>query len=74
MSERLIPIAAWAKNTFGEHAPHANTLRRWAQLGKILPVPKLIGRGYFCNPDAEYFDARSATIDRMLNGRSSSKR
>ncbi|WP_244120589.1 excisionase [Burkholderia gladioli] len=66
---KLIPLQVWAEQTFGEHAPHANTLRRWVRNGKILPVPIKVGRSYFVRPEAEYFDPVAQKIQRMINGR-----
>ncbi|WP_321782393.1 excisionase [Burkholderia pyrrocinia] len=74
MAAQLVPLKEWAKSVFGEHMPHVNTLRRWVQNGKILPCPQLVGRGYFCTPDAAYFDDNTSTINRILNGRASTKR
>ncbi|WP_420869958.1 excisionase [Burkholderia glumae] len=33
-----MPLQVWAEQTFGERAPHANTLCRWVRNGKILPA------------------------------------
>lgn len=54
MSERLIPLDAWAKSRFGEHAPCIGTLRRWARDGKIYPAPKKHGRSYYVDERAQY--------------------
>lgn len=51
---RLVPIAVWASMVFGDHAPHANTLRRWIHDGRIHPRAKKIGRIWWVVPDAEY--------------------
>lgn len=51
---RLVPIAAWARIVFGEHAPHANTLLRWVREGRIQPQPRKVGRKWFVKPDAGY--------------------
>ncbi|WLE60942.1 hypothetical protein GIY62_06530 [Burkholderia plantarii] len=66
---KLIPLQVWAEQTFGEHAPHANTLRRWVRNGKILPVAIKVGRSYFVRPEAEYFDPFEQKIRRMIGGR-----
>ncbi|WP_244141814.1 excisionase [Burkholderia gladioli] len=66
---KLIPLHVWAGQTFGEYAPHANTLRRWVRNGKILPVPIKVGRSYFVRPEAEYFDPFEQKIQRMIGRR-----
>lgn len=62
---KLVPVSVWAVEVFGEHAPHPNTLRRWIQNAKIVPYPVLVGRRYFCSPDARYFDPVAEKINRM---------
>lgn len=56
MSSRLITLERWAASTYGEDAPHINTLRRWARDGMIVPTPEKHGRTYFVRPDACYLD------------------
>lgn len=68
MTARLIPVAAWADAVFGEHRPHQNTLLNWIKAGRIRPVPRKVGRGYFCRPDAEYVDPVAEKIERMTSG------
>lgn len=65
---RLIPITTWAELTFGEYAPHKNTLLNWIRDAKILPRPVKVGNRYFCSPDAEYFDPAMARVRRMTGG------
>ncbi|NML99661.1 hypothetical protein HHL24_17175 [Paraburkholderia sp. RP-4-7] len=65
---KLIPIAVWAEETFGEYAPHRHTLLSWVKAGKIYPMPTKVGRSYFCSPDAEYFDPVVQKIRRMTGG------
>ncbi|MBN3814691.1 hypothetical protein G3N97_37170 [Paraburkholderia sp. Ac-20347] len=54
---------------FGDRVPHANTLLNWIKNGKIRPVPRKVGRQYFCRPDAEYVDACAERAERMASGR-----
>ncbi|ASW00520.1 hypothetical protein CJU94_19615 [Paraburkholderia aromaticivorans] len=53
---KLIPIAVWAEETFGDYAPPVRTIRSWIRAGKIYPMPVKIGRSYYVKPDAEYVD------------------
>lgn len=53
---RLIPVREWAATTFGEHAPHSNTLLRWIHDGRFQPRARKIGRIWWVTPDAEYMD------------------
>ncbi|MBN3851948.1 excisionase [Paraburkholderia sp. Ac-20340] len=69
MNAQLVPVRQWALDVFGEHVPHPNTLLNWIRNGKINPVPKKIGRAYFCRPDAVYVDPRAERIERLVNGR-----
>lgn len=69
MSAQLIPVSNWALAIFGDHQPHRNTLRNWIKNGRIRPLPRKIGRTYFCKPDAEYVDPVAEKIERMVNGR-----
>ena len=69
MSAQLIPVRKWAVAVFGDHVPHANTLLNWIKNGKIRPVPRKVGRQYFCRPDAEYVDPQVDELERMINGR-----
>lgn len=56
MAAKLITLEAWAAATYGEAAPHINTLRRWARDAHIYPKPIKHGRTYFVTPDARYVD------------------
>lgn len=56
MTDQLIPLDTWARQTYGEHAPSIYTLRRWARDGKIYPMPKKHGRTYFVQGNAAYVD------------------
>lgn len=53
MAARMIPLQEWARTTYGESAPCAGTLRRWARDGN-LPGAEKHGREYFVPPDAHY--------------------
>ncbi|WP_433693260.1 excisionase [Paraburkholderia phenoliruptrix] len=64
---KLIPLDAWAKLVFGEHAPHRNTLYNWRQYGWIVPAPIKIGRRYFVEPNAVYADL-DGEMARRLGG------
>ncbi|KAJ3472841.1 hypothetical protein NLI96_g13229 [Meripilus lineatus] len=66
---KLIPLHAWAEQTFGEYAPHRNTLLNWVKNGKIRPFPKRVGRRYFVTPEAEYVDPVADKIQKMIDGR-----
>ncbi|WOD18654.1 excisionase [Paraburkholderia kirstenboschensis] len=69
MAAQLIPLSVWAESIFGEHKPHRNTLMNWIRNGRIRPVPRKVGREYFCKPNAEYVDPVAERIERMTNGR-----
>ena len=68
MAAQLIPVRTWAEGVFGDHVPHANTLLNCIKNGKIRPVPRKVGRQYFCRPDAEYIDPQVEELERMING------
>lgn len=51
---RLVPLKEWAKIVFGDYAPHANTLLKWVQDGRIQPMPTKVGKGWFVPPSANY--------------------
>jgi hypothetical protein len=53
---RLVPLAVWAAMVFGEHAPHSNTLLRWAHEGRIQPQARKIARIWWVTPNAEYVE------------------
>lgn len=59
MAAKLITLEAWAAATYGEDAPHINTLRRWARDALIVPTPEKHGRTYYVSPGARYCDYRS---------------
>jgi hypothetical protein len=63
---KLIPVWLWAEQTFGEFAPAKNTLRAWCRNGKILPVPRKVGREFFCSPDARYVDPYAERLERSV--------
>lgn len=68
---RLIPVSEWAAEVFGAHKPHRTTLARWIENGLIRPMPRKVGRTYFCPPNAEYIDPRADKMDlieRISNG------
>lgn len=69
MAAQLIPVRTWAEAVFGDRVPHANTLLNWIKNGKIRPVPRKVGRQYFCRPDAEYVDQNAEKAERMGRGR-----
>ena len=54
MQPRLVPLKEWAKLVFGDFAPHPNTLLKWVSNGRIYPMPKKVGKGWFVEPKAEY--------------------
>jgi hypothetical protein len=55
----LLTLQSWAAAVYGEAAPAAATLRRWARDGLICPAPEKHGRSYFVQPNARYLDHRS---------------
>lgn len=65
---RLIPVAEWAVEVFGAHKPHRHTIANWIRNGRIRPLPRKIGRAYFCAPNAEYIDPVVDKIERMTRG------
>lgn len=56
---QFITLDEWARKRYGERAPHANTLRRWASNGNIYPKPRKHGRAYMVVPRAIYVDPRN---------------
>lgn len=79
MAAKLITLEAWAAATYGEAAPHINTLRRWARDAHIYPKPIKHGRSYFVPADARYVDftsmpaapavaARGRLVSKLLHG------
>lgn len=59
MAAKLITLERWASETYGQDAPHINTLRRWARDALIVPTPEKHGRTYYVRPDARYHDFRA---------------
>jgi hypothetical protein len=57
----MITLERWAALTYGEAAPHTNTLRRWAREARIYPVPQKHGRQYYVQPDARYMTGAVST-------------
>jgi hypothetical protein len=57
----MITLERWAALTYGEAAPHTNTLRRWAREARIYPVPQKHGRQYYVQPDARYMTSAVST-------------
>lgn len=51
---RLLTLVDWAEQMLGVHAPHVNTLRKWAREGRITPQPIKIGKPYFVERNAKY--------------------
>ncbi len=60
-----ITLEAWAAKEFAP-APSARTLRRWVADGKIVPAPVLIGRTYWCQPNAVHVAEAQATLGQRL--------
>lgn len=50
----LISLKAWAERL--QPAPHINTLRNWVRNGRIIPVPRKLGRSYYVHPDAKHIN------------------
>jgi hypothetical protein len=50
-----ITLQAWAAKKFSP-VPHANTLRKWAVDGTIVPRPFKVGRMYMVSPTARHRD------------------
>lgn len=81
MSAKLITLERWARENYGEDAPHINTLRRWARDAHISPLPKKHGRTYFVESSAKYVDhrppeaarcaptPRGRLVERLIHGR-----
>ena len=63
---KLITLAAWAKEVYGDAAPKSPTLCTWARTGKIQPPPEKHGREYFVVPDAHYVTASSNPDNREM--------
>jgi predicted site-specific integrase-resolvase len=47
-----ISLKKWAERL--DPPPHANTLRNWVRDGKIIPVPRKLGRAYYVHQDAKH--------------------
>ncbi|WP_024904164.1 excisionase [Robbsia andropogonis] len=68
---KLVPIGVWAANTIANHtgkAPHPNTLRRWANDGKISPPATRVGKNFYVREDARYVDVQAERLERMISG------
>ncbi len=62
---KLLTLEQWARETYGDHSPGIDTLRRWARESRIFPPAEKHGRTFFVQPTAIYIDptkpiARSA--------------
>lgn len=66
----MITLYEWAEAVFGEHQPHRQTLWKWIADGRIRPIPKKVGRAYYCTPDAEYIDPVAKKLEEIYSGRS----
>ncbi|WP_161788578.1 excisionase [Burkholderia paludis] len=66
---KLIPLSVWAEQTFGQYAPHRNTLLNWVRNAKLFPMPIKVSGTYFVEPNTEYIDPVAQKIRRMVNGR-----
>lgn len=67
---RLITLYEWAEAVFGEKQPHRQTLWKWIADGRIRPIPKKVGRAYYCTPNAEYIDPVAKKLEEIYSGRS----
>lgn len=67
---RMITLYKWAEAVFGENQPHRQTLWKWIADGRIRPIPKKVGRAYYCTPDAEYIDPVAKKLEEIYSGRS----
>ena len=54
----LLPLDAWAREQYGEHAPSVRTLQRWVREKRIAPLPERHGLRYYVRPDARYVEPR----------------
>ena len=59
----LISLKSWAERM--SPAPHPNTLRNWVREGKIIPVPKKLGRAYYVNSEAKHIAELSGLSSRI---------
>jgi len=66
----MITLYKWAEAVFGEKQPHRQTLWKWIADGRIRPIPKKVGRAYYCTPDAEYIDPVAKKLEEIYSGRS----
>lgn len=53
---KWLSLLEWAIANYGDGAgrPHLNTLRRWANEGRIQPQPRKHGKSWRVEPTAEY--------------------
>lgn len=66
MTEKLVPLAAWAASRY-DPPPAASTLRFWAANDQIVPAPIKVGKGYRCKPSAKHIneiDAHGSLVRR----------
>lgn len=64
---RWIKLEKWAHNEYGDDAPEARTLRRWALEQRLYPPAELHGKCWYVRPDTKYKvqSAGSSILDRM---------
>lgn len=62
---QLVTLEQWAAGLFGEAAPCAQTLRRWARNGCLYPAARKIGRAYFVDPATQYLDPLAPPVDNV---------
>lgn len=63
-----ITLQRWARNRYGDDAPHDNTLRRWARDGYIYPLPRKQGRAYYVHENAIYLRPGEAPPPELMTG------
>jgi hypothetical protein len=56
----LVTLEEWAGDHF-RTPPSANTLRKWARDGRIMPAPVKHGRSYYVESDAHYSEPDKCT-------------
>lgn len=62
-----IPLVEWAKLHY-DPPPSAWVLRQWVRRGEILPVPELVGKGYYVEPTARRITAPVVSlVERLRN-------
>ena len=55
IQSRYVTLQEWAGMMFSK-IPHNNTLRRWANDGKISPPPRKVGKSWQVKRDAQYVE------------------